>query len=90
MVTIVVLIILAVISINSVVGENGLISQAEKAADAQANAEKQDNERIGAYEQLIANTLAEKEGAGSNEPQEKTLVTTVTTTTHEGIEAKDA
>ena len=45
-VTIVILIILATISINAVLGENGLIRRAEKAAEYQANAEKSESDAI--------------------------------------------
>lgn len=57
-VTIVVLIILATISI-SVAMNGGIIGQAEKATDAQANAEKQyelvANETVSKVDQYIAN-----------------------------------
>ena len=45
-VTIVVLIILATISINAVMGDDGLIQKAEKASQMQANAEAADREAI--------------------------------------------
>ena len=52
-VTIVILIILAVISINIVFGEDGIINQAEKAKEHQANAEIEDNEKLGMLDNSI-------------------------------------
>ena len=69
-VTIVVLIILATISINAVLGENGLIKQAERGAQYQANAEAKDGEALSEYDQIIANALAGVEnGGGSQTPE---------------------
>ena len=45
-ITIVILIILATISINAVMGENGLIKRTEKAAEMQANAEASEKDAI--------------------------------------------
>ncbi len=73
-VTIVVLIILATISINAVLGDDGLIKQAERARDIQANAEASDSEALSEYDQMIANAMADIEGNGGSqtpdEPQE--------------------
>ena len=52
-VTIVILIILAVISINIVFGEGGIVKQAEKAKEHQANAELEDNEKLGMLDNSI-------------------------------------
>ena len=62
-VTIVVLIILAVISINIVFNEGGIVNQAEKAKEHQANAELEDNEKLG----MLDNSIKEyMNGNGSN------------------------
>jgi len=65
-VTIIVLIILATISINLVFNENGIIRQAERAREFQANGEASDQERIDIYDQHVANALAGKGGSGSD------------------------
>ncbi len=49
-------------------GENGLVRQAEKAGDMQANAEASDREALESFDQQIANTLANIEGNGGGEP----------------------
>ena len=69
-VTIVVLIILATISINAVLGENGLVRQAEKAGDMQANAEASDSEALSEYDKIVANALAEANGNGGSQTPE--------------------
>ena len=56
--TIVVLIILAVVSINVVLGENGIIRQAENSRAHQANGVASDNEKIEQWDAEIANALA--------------------------------
>ena len=65
--TIVVLIILATVSINAVMGENGLIKQAEKAGQYQANAEASDSEALESFDQDIANAMAGIEGNGGDD-----------------------
>ena len=56
-VTIVILIILAIISINVAFGENGLIKQAEKAAEHQANATVSEDEMLDRVEQEYLNHI---------------------------------
>ena len=56
-VTIVILIILAVISINIVFKEDGIVNQAEKAKDYQTNAEIEDNEKLGMFDNSIKEYL---------------------------------
>ena len=56
-VTIVILIILAIISINVSFGENGLIKQAEKAAEHQANATVSEDEMLDRVEQEYLNHI---------------------------------
>ena len=61
-VTIVVLIILATISINAVMGENGIIKKAELASQMQANAVASDEDALAKLEQEYANAVADLEG----------------------------
>ena len=72
-VTIVVLIILATISIQAVFSDSGIIKQAERAKEAQANAQASDSEAMGSFEQYLANTIAKGEGnngsGGENPPE---------------------
>ena len=56
-VTIIVLIILAVVTINLVFSENGLIKQAEKSKDHQANAVASDEGALEAYDAKIGEYL---------------------------------
>ena len=60
-VTIVVLIILATVSINAVMGDDGLIQKAEKASQMQANAEAVESEAIDELYKDLANALAKTE-----------------------------
>ena len=60
-VTIVVLIILATISINVVLGEDGLIQKAEKASQMQVNAEAADQDAIKQFDQLVINRFESDE-----------------------------
>jgi len=83
-VTIVVLIILATISINLVFNENGIIGQAQRAKEFQANGEALDQERIDAYDQHVANALAGKAGSGGDTPK----LPEITPTTPAGTEVK--
>ena len=66
-VTIVILIILAVISINIVFGEDGMINQAEKAKEYQANAELEDNEKLGMLDNSIKEYMNGSKGYLDNE-----------------------
>ena len=66
--TIVVLIILAVVSINVVLGEQGIIRQAESSRAHQANGVASDNEKIEQWDAEIANALAG--GSGGNDGAE--------------------
>ena len=64
-----VLIILATISINAVLGENGIIKRAESARQHQLNAEASDNEALDELDKYFANVMA-GEGNGDSENQE--------------------
>ena len=66
--TIVVLIILAVVSINVVLGENGIIRQAESSRAHQANGVASDNEKIEQWDAEIANALAGGSGTPADYP----------------------
>ena len=84
-VTIVVLIILATISIQAVFSDSGIIKQAERAKEAQANAQASDSEAMGSFEQYLANTIAKGEGNNESGKEEnppevdnRPLVTTLT------------
>ena len=56
-ITIVILIILSVVAINATFGESGLISQAEKAVEYQANAEASDSKILSDAEDYIEGIL---------------------------------
>lgn len=60
-VTIVILIILATISVNMVFGDKGLIAKAKEAKQHQANAVERDKDEIGRLEEEWANMTAEDE-----------------------------
>ena len=66
-VTIVILIILAVISINIVFNEGGIVKQAEKAKEHQANAEIADNEKLGMLDNSIKEYMNGNKGYVDNE-----------------------
>ena len=78
-VTIVVLIILATVSINTVLGDNGIISRAQKARDSYSNSQKSEDEQMA----VLANEMAEYDtnggssGGGSDTPTNPTAGTTV-------------
>ena len=88
-VTIVVLIILATISINAVLGENGLIQKAEKASQMQANAEAADSDAVDELSEQIASRLPFNIDELEKGPNGKILVTEVTRTNHGSIESED-
>ena len=59
-VTIVILIILATVTINTAFGENGLIKQAQKAKDMASNAVAKENDEMNKLEQELANIMGEE------------------------------
>ena len=71
-VTIVVLIILATVSINTVLGDNGIISRAQKARDSYSNSQKSEDEQMA----VLANEMAQYDtdnsgsGGGTTKPAE--------------------
>ena len=74
-VTIVILIILAVISINIVFGEDGMINQAEKAKEHQANAEIEDNEKLGMLDNSIKEYMNSGGASGNTGYVDNELIT---------------
>ena len=68
-ITIVILIILATVAINAAFGDSGLISQAEKAAEYQANAEASDSKMINDATEYI-DTILNKDNGEDEEPEE--------------------
>ena len=66
-VTIAILIILAVISINIVFNEGGIVNQAEKAKEHQANADAQDKEMMGKLDNELAEYVNGNKGYIDNE-----------------------
>ena len=78
-VTITVLIILATVSINTVLGDNGIIKRAQKARDSYSNSQKSEDEQMA----VLANEMAEYDtnggssGGGSDTPTNTTAGTTV-------------
>ena len=78
-VTITVLIILATVSVNTVLGDNGIIKRAQKARDSYSNSQKSEDEQMA----VLANEMAEYDtnggssGGGSDTPTNPTAGTTV-------------
>ena len=78
-VTITVLIILATVSVNTVLGDNGIIKRAQKARDSYQNSQKSEDEQMA----VLANEMAEYDtngggsGGGSDTPTNPTAGTTV-------------
>ena len=71
-VTITVLIILATVSINTVLGNNGIIGRAQKARDSYQNSKKSEDEQMA----VLANEMAEyDEGGSTTKPATGTTVT---------------
>ena len=75
-VTITVLIILATVSINTVLGDNGIIKRAQKARDSYSNSQKSEDEQMA----VLANEMAEYDtnggssGGGTTNPTAGTTV----------------
>ena len=71
-VTITVLIILATVSVNTVLGDNGIIKRAQKARDSYSNSQKSEDEQMA----VLANEMAEYDtnggssGGGTTKPAE--------------------
>ena len=89
-VTIVVLLILAGISISLVVGDNGLVSRAERAKELHEEGERNEQVAMNVYEDYIAKINSLDPNTLPKGPNGKPLVTEVTTTEHETIIGEDA
>ena len=61
-ITVVIMIILAAVTINVTLGDGGLIDQAKHAAEATVNSAQSEQEQLASLEQELANLLAEPEG----------------------------
>ena len=61
-ITVVIMIILAAVTINITLGDGGLIGQAKTAAEATVNSAQSEQEQLDSLEQELANILAENEG----------------------------
>ena len=72
-VTIIVLLILAGIALNLTIGENGIFSRAEKAANTWRNAETNEQLALGELGEWIGNYLGENGTGGVQEAEEGTL-----------------
>ena len=68
-VTIVVLIILATVSVNAVLGNNGIINRAQKARDSYSNSQKSEDEQMA----VLANEMAQYNEGNSSEGGKVTL-----------------
>ena len=64
-ITVVIMIILAAVTINITLGDGGLIDQAKTAAEATVNSAQSEQEQLDSLEQELANILAENEGPAS-------------------------
>ena len=79
-VTIVVLIILATVTINTVLGDNGIISRAQKARDSYSNSQKSEDEQMA----VLANEMAQYDTKGGGSGGETTKPAEGITATVEG------
>ena len=61
-ITVVIMIILAAVTINVTLGDGGIIDQAKTAAEATVNSAQSEQEQLDSLEQELANLLAEPEG----------------------------
>ena len=84
-ITIVILIILATISINAVLGEDGLIKRVEKAGEHQANAEAKDRETMDEFDKYLSNVMYEEPKV-----EEKTLVAMYNAAVEAGCEGGES
>ena len=76
-VTILIIIILSSITINAVLGDNGLLSQAQDAKDLAESTTLETGEKMNKVLQEYMNVMAEDEGGGITEPEEDTTPPTV-------------
>ena len=76
-ITILIIIILAGITINASLGDNGLLRQAQNAKDLAESTTLETGEKMNKVLQEYANIMAEDEGGGIQEPEEDTTPPTV-------------
>ena len=76
-VTIVVLIILATVSINTVLGDNGIISRAQKARDSYSNSQKSEDEQMAVLANEMAQYDTDNSGSGGTTKPEEGITATV-------------
>lgn len=88
-VTIIVLIILATISIYAVLGENGIIAKAEHAKELQGQKTTEEEEGLNTLDQYVEDTLP-YENLLPKGPNGKPLVTEITKTKHNTIIGEDS
>ena len=77
-VTILIIIILASITINAVLGDNGLLKQAQDAKDLAESTTLETGDRMNSLLQEYMNVMAEDDGGGIQEPEVDTTPPTVT------------
>ena len=77
-ITIIIIIILAGITINATLGDNGLIHQAQLAKDSVEGTIESESSKMNSLLQEYANLMAEDAGGGVQEPEEDTTPPTVT------------
>ena len=76
-ITILIIIILASITINAVLGDNGLLKQAQDAKDLAERTTIETGDKMNKVLQEYMNVMAEDEGGGITEPEEDTTPPTV-------------
>ena len=76
-ITILIIIILASITINAVLGDNGLLEQAQDAKDLAESTAIETGDKMNKVLQEYMNMMAEDEGGGITEPEEDTTSPTV-------------
>ena len=87
--TIVVLIILATISINAVLGENGLIKKAQQAQEVHEQKTVEEETKLNRVDQYVDDYIPLDENSLTKGPNGKVLVTEITKTNHDTITAED-
>jgi len=87
-ITIIVLLILTGVTINMVLGNDGIIAQAQQAKQAQETAEEDENTKIAEGEIAIHFTRKKQEGENENILFNNGYLTNVATVSYEGIELK--
>ena len=76
--TVVIMIILAAVTINVTLGDGGLIDQAQHAAEVTVNSAQSEQEQLDSLEQELANVLAEDSEIMPPDPEEPSIPETET------------